>query len=203
MPKVKKIVKRKPSRLIPVLIPIAVLIVLLASSGFAFAAVQESRDIFCASCHTQPESTYYQRSLDIQSQNAQPVDLASMHQTKATRCIDCHSGAGLFGRLSAEMLGARNAALFYSGRAVQPAKLTVPIGDNNCLKCHQVVTGQTTRDNHFHGFLSRWQAADANAAGCVSCHGGHTTDGTPDTGFMNTQTVTAVCEACHAVLQGE
>ena len=122
--------------------------VLLAAGGFAFAATQEQHDPFCASCHTQPESTFYQRSLA-----AQPVDLAAAHKLKNVTCINCHSGVGVTGRMSAELMGARNAALWYSGRATQPAPLTLPIGDANCLKCHQDVTGSRSRNNHFHYFL--------------------------------------------------
>jgi predicted CXXCH cytochrome family protein len=168
----------------------------LTASGFTFAANQEQRDSFCSSCHTQPESTFYQRSTD-----AQVVDLASMHKAKNVRCIDCHSGTGVTGRISAELLGAHNALAWYTGTAVQPAKQTVPIGDGNCIKCHQdVVAQQATRNNHFHVFLARWQLVDPNAGTCVSCHGGHTTDGTAQTRFMNDATTRAVCDSCHQVL---
>ena len=70
----------------PLLVALAVLLV-ISSAGFTFAATQESHDSFCGSCHTQPESTYLQRSTA-----PQPVDLASHHTLQKTRCIDCHSG---------------------------------------------------------------------------------------------------------------
>ncbi len=177
---------------------VLVIFALFAGSGFAYAANKETQDGFCASCHTQPESTYYQRSL------TQPVDLASFHKTKDTRCIDCHSGVGLFGRMSAELLGARNATAYYTHTAVQPAKQTVPINDGNCLKCHQQVEAETaTQDNHFHVFLPRWQAADSNAGKCISCHSGHATDVVANEAFINENQVRNVCEACHAVLRGD
>src|SRR5512146_2330441 len=114
--------QKKRFPLIPVLIAAALVVVLLAGGGFAFAATQESNDAFCASCHTQPETTYLQRST-----GAQPPDLASFHTGQNTRCIDCHSGPGIFGRMSAELMGARNALLWYTGKAVQPAVLNYPI----------------------------------------------------------------------------
>ncbi|MEJ2563466.1 MAG: hypothetical protein P8Z42_12365, partial [Anaerolineales bacterium] len=80
---------------------ILVLGFVLAASGFAFAASKESHDPFCASCHTQPESTFFERSLDVEA-----VDLASFHTQETTRCIDCHSGPGVLGRMQAEWLGA-------------------------------------------------------------------------------------------------
>ena len=126
--------RRRPSFLTG-LFGLAGLAVVLAAGGFTFAASQESHDSFCASCHTQPETIFFERST-----SANAVDLASFHTAKETRCIDCHSGPGLFGRMQAELLGARNAAAFYTHTAVQPAKLTYPIQDANCLKCHQDVT---------------------------------------------------------------
>ncbi len=201
MRKPKRIQKRRRKSFLarPLFLGVAVAAVLLAAGGFSFAATQESHDSFCASCHTQPESTYYQRSL-----GAQPVDLASAHEDQQqARCIDCHSGSGLFGRVGAELLGARNAVAWYTHTATQPAPLTAPIGDGNCLKCHQQVITQTPDlNNHFHVFLTRWQAADPHAGGCVSCHSSHTTGATADTTYMAEAPVSQVCGACHSVLGG-
>jgi predicted CXXCH cytochrome family protein len=178
---------------IKILITLAGVGILVAASGFGYAASRESHDSFCASCHTQPESTYYQRE-----QASQPTDLASAHTPKNVRCIDCHSGAGVTGRMSAELMGAHNAIAWYTGKATQPAPLTRSIGDVNCLKCHQDVTQkQPTENNHFHVFLSRWQQADPAAATCVSCHQGHNTNGSADIGFLEQATTEAVCENCH------
>jgi nitrate/TMAO reductase-like tetraheme cytochrome c subunit len=212
--------KKKPFPFIPVLGIVFVLGVLFTAGGFVFAANQESHDAFCASCHTQPESTYYQRSTASQA-----ADLASFHNTQNTRCIDCHSGQGISGRVSAELMGARNALLWYTGKTVQPAVLNFPIGDANCFKCHQDVTQQgftpkeqitiagiagrgggregEGRANHWHEFLARWQAADPNAGTCVSCHSGHATGATAQSGFMNAQNVQKVCDACHQILRRE
>jgi hypothetical protein len=196
---------RKPTRRVlwfPIIGGLALVALVLAGGGFAFAATQEQHDAFCASCHTQPETTFYQRSVTAATTTGQPVDLASFHATKNTLCINCHSGSGLTGRISAETVGARNAVLWYTGQAVQPAPLVYPIGDGNCLKCHQDVTIDRSRDNHFHAFLANWQAVDPKAAHCVSCHLGHSTDGTTDTGFQVIATTQAVCDSCHAVLRG-
>jgi hypothetical protein len=197
MPKSKTVQKKKSNKLLFWLTGACALAFVFIASGFGFAANMEQKDSFCASCHTQPESTFYDRSTA-----AKPVDLASAHTPKETRCIDCHSGSGVTGRVSAELLGARNAALWYSGKAVQPAKLTAPIGDDNCLKCHQRVTVQKDRSNHFHYFLSRWQAADPNAATCVTCHPGHSTDGDTQQRYMNVPRVEQTCQACHNTLGG-
>ena len=198
-----------------VLVGIVALGIILAAGGFTYAAGQEEHDPFCASCHTEPESTYVQRSTD-----APPVDLASYHTAQETRCIDCHSGPGIGGRMQAELLGARNAVKWYTHTAVQPALLVFPIQDANCLKCHQEVTqegytpeqvvtitgegGGEAGPNHWHEQLARWQAVAPNAATCTSCHPAHSTDGTAQTGFQTAETTHTVCEGCHQVLgEGE
>ena len=208
----------KPPNKFPVLtVFIAVIAfgVIFTAGGFAFAASQEQHDSFCSSCHTQPESTFYQRS-----SAAQASDMASFHTAQKVNCIDCHSGNGVDGRIAAELMGARNALLYYTGTAKQPATLTVPIGDANCTKCHADVTQQgfrakeqitvpggnggrerTGRNNHWHQFLSRWQTAVAGVGTCTSCHNGHATGGTAQGGFLVSQTVQAQCDACHKAIR--
>jgi len=215
---------RKKFPLIAVLVGIIALGLIGAASGFVFAGSQEAHDSFCASCHTQPESTYLELSTA-----GQAVDLASYHQPQQVRCIDCHSGQGLPGRISAEMMGAGNALKWYTGTAVQPAVLKYPIGDQNCLKCHQNVTvrGFVPKEQitipgrrggfeggeggggeeeggtgHWHRFIARWQASSSTAGSCVSCHAGHKTGGTAQAGYMD-NTVEQVCDACHQVLRRE
>ena len=207
---------KKSFPVIPVLIAAAVVAVALTVSGFTFAASQETHDPFCGSCHTQPESTFLQ-----QTTTTPAVTLASFHTPQHTRCIDCHSGQGVLGRIQAELLGARNAFKWYTGTAVQPAVQVFPIGDGNCLKCHQQVTqrgfapqeqitvpgvragggGGEGRNNHWHEQLARWQASSATAGSCVSCHSGHITGSSAQNGFMDGQNVQAVCNACHQVLR--
>jgi nitrate/TMAO reductase-like tetraheme cytochrome c subunit len=192
----------------------AALAIVLAVGGFTFAA---SQDTFCLSCHTQPESTFLQRSTASQA-----ADLASFYSDQATptRCIDCHSGPGIFGRMRAELLGAHNSLAWYTGTATQPAKLTVPIQGANCLKCHKDVVqrgyvpkttvqglggrrgGEEGGPDLWHERLAEWSSTSAQAATCTSCHNGHGTQGTAATGFGNTQANRAVCDACHGDLRG-
>lgn len=195
-PQARPVASRRslPRFVIIVAIALAVGVVLVAGS-FTFAATQEQRDPFCASCHTQPESTFFAREAATAS------DLASTHHGKGVRCIDCHSGPGLDGRVKAEVMGAHNALLWYTGAAVQPAPLTTPIGDANCLKCHDQITSVRTMENHFHYFLPRWQQQDPNAAKCTTCHESHTTDGRSDIKWLNEQRTVAQCQNCHAKLR--
>lgn len=179
----------------------------LGVGGFSFVAAQEEQDSFCASCHTEPESTYYDRSLAPEM-----VDLATAHRhTKETRCIDCHAGIGLVGRVEAQLMGARNAVMWYTGSATQPAPLTIPVGDDHCVKCHaEVKTEQFDMEvrskifgprSHYHAYLDQWKASDPQAtANCTACHSGHNLGGTDKTTWLVPATVQTVCEACHKVL---
>lgn len=171
-------------------------VLLFAGAGIATGATLEERDGFCASCHTQPESTFFERT------QAAAVDLASKHQASwATRCIDCHSGPGVSGRASAMALGARDLATWVTHTDQQPAPLTVPISDATCLKCHADVPATQDFNRHFHAFLARWQGLDPNAATCVSCHTGHSTDGDPSLGYLQQDRTQQVCNSCHQVLR--
>jgi predicted CXXCH cytochrome family protein len=167
-------------------------VLLFAGAGFATSATLEERDSFCASCHTQPESTYFQRT------QVAAVDLASQHHASATtRCIDCHSGPGFTGRAGAIALGARDLTAWVTHTDQQPAPLTVPVSDATCLKCHGDVVTTRNFNRHFHAFLARWQSVDNNAATCVSCHGGHTTDGQANLAFLQADRTQQVCDSCH------
>ncbi|NJM39718.1 MAG: hypothetical protein HC853_02555 [Anaerolineae bacterium] len=176
---------------------------LVAVIGFFAVAHLEENDEFCASCHSEPESTYYQRT-----QASQPIDLASVHALLAkqgtqhpnTRCIDCHAGPGFTGRLSAMTLGAQDAIKWVSGTAIQPAITTQPLGDAHCLKCHTDTPQASNFDRHFHRTLARWQQADANAGRCISCHTSHTTDGNATIGFLQQQRLLVECKRCHVAL---
>jgi nitrate/TMAO reductase-like tetraheme cytochrome c subunit len=188
-------VSARPRRKLWLLALIPAVLIVLGVATVATAMSFENNDDFCASCHSEPESTFFKREA------AAPTDLASFHSTKQVNCIDCHSGVGLIpGRIDSFLLGTKDLIAWNLGRARQPAVHTHPIQDVNCLKCHTDLLKQQDMNNHFHIFLSRWQARDKNAATCVSCHQSHNTDGAVQLGFLNRVTTTAVCQACHRAL---
>jgi predicted CXXCH cytochrome family protein len=161
----------------------------------AYSINQENHDVFCASCHTQPETSFYQASL-----NASPQTLAAFHTTKNVRCIDCHSGGGPLGRLAGLDRGAHDLIAYMSGHYNNPAVTTQPLGDGSCLKCHENIYNNQTFNNHFHLFLSRWQAVDPQAAHCVDCHTSHIS-GPTDQAYLQDATVEPVCQACHSAIR--
>src|SRR5574337_988643 len=162
-------------RKLPLALVIAVSVVgVLSVGGVATALTLENQDPFCASCHTQPELTYYQRSAQ-----KDPVDLASFHTQKNARCIDCHSGGGVFGRGEGLQQGAHDLITYALGTYHHPAVTMNPLGDDLCIKCHADVVqrsrrgGSRSTNGHYHFFLPRWQAVDSNAARCTTCHTAH------------------------------
>ena len=193
------VLKRKPHWSLLVVVG-----ALVAMALVFFGATQlEENDAFCASCHSEPESTYFGRT-----QSKKSVDLASLHahlnrtnpNTTPTRCIDCHAGPGFVGRAHSLSIGARDLAKWISGSAIQPASTTQPLDDANCLKCHANTATESGFDKHFHRYMARWQAQDAAAGRCISCHTSHTTDGNSAIGFLQQQRSLVVCDQCHAAL---
>lgn len=173
---------------------LAVVGIILASGGTAYAIQLENQDSFCASCHTQPETKYYQQTLANDNSN-----LASFHAQKGVACIDCHSGGGPFGRVDGLSQGARDLVAFYGGHYQTPAVTTSPLGDGSCTKCHADAMTQETFNNHFHVFLARWQSVDPSAAHCVDCHKSHPA-GAQAQQYLDDSSVRAVCGQCHAAL---
>lgn len=173
---------------------VGVVIAVIAAGTTAYALDRENHDAFCASCHTQPETEYYQQSLQ-----SQPATLAAFHSQQGVRCIDCHSGGGKFGRTTGLTQGAQDLLAYYSGNYHDPAISTNKLSDDSCTKCHADVTTGRSFNNHFHIFLPRWQAVDPNAAQCVDCHPSHPS-ANPAQGYLIETTVTAVCQHCHSVL---
>jgi predicted CXXCH cytochrome family protein len=164
------------------------------AGGTAYAIQQENHDVFCASCHTEPESQYYQQSLQQNS-----TTLAAFHAQKSVRCIDCHSGGGPLGRVEGLSQGAQDLSAYYSRHYHTPAITLNKLGDDSCTKCHAQTLSRGGFNNHFHGLLPRWQSVDPNAAHCVDCHTSHPT-ADPAQGYLTTAQVQMVCQNCHRAL---
>jgi len=180
------------------LLPVLASFVVLAAAAYITGTQLEEHDNFCASCHTQPEQDFYNRSLQ-----PAPNDLASFHASKGVLCIQCHAGKGLIGRSLGLMAGAQDLVAFWSGNYPQPAKMEEPLPDANCTRCHAGVLTKREFNNHFHAFLSQWRAVDPkNAANCVTCHTSHSTTGAVADMFLIQQSTVQVCQKCHAIAGG-
>ncbi len=181
----------------------SVLALLAAGGGVALALNLENHDAFCASCHTEPESRYFQ-----QSQDKSAPTLASFHTQNGVACIDCHSSSGPLGRVAGLSQGSQDLVAYISGHYHNPAVTLNKLGDESCTKCHADVEANAGFNNHFHTFLPRWQAiaaqggSNAQAGRCIDCHTSHPV-ATSVQAYLDVPTVQAVCEGCHAVLRRE
>jgi len=156
----------------------------------------EQNDAFCASCHTEPEHTFFGRT-----QGETTVDLATFHKTQGILCIDCHSGPGSQSRIRATLGGAKNILAQLTGRAHQPSRLPAPMPDENCLKCHAGVTSEPFFERHFHNYLALWQAKSSTAGRCSQCHTAHTLEGDASKGYIQMEQVDQLCDQCHTALE--
>lgn len=146
------------------------------STGFVAGTLLEEHDSFCASCHTVPETTYFNRELKtLADQNAKVSDLATMHFHQAQtsgqsfECIECHRGdSSLWDRIQTLSLGARDTFINVIGKAdptiEKPEIAYSQLVNAACVRCHETtlltVNGM---QNHFHNFLP--QTAELLAQG--------------------------------------
>ncbi len=154
-----------------------VLLVVFSGVGFVTASTLEDRDTFCISCHTAPETTYYNHAYIALDNPTLPVtDLASAHYLLSKQhnkepfaCIQCHRGDSSLGhRVAAITLGARDSVIYVVGQENPTLEKTETregwLSNAACVSCHSdyllTVKGL---DNHFHTKLP--QTADVLAKG--------------------------------------
>ena len=176
----------------------------------------------CETCHPEIAGSWQN------TRHAKAIEsLKKSKQETLPACVKCHvtgyekDGGFIDNELTPEMAGVQCEVCHgpgsdhveiweevYPKKTLTPeqqgrAQLPIPNVDN-CLKCHQQVTQQLDFNNHFHVFLSRWQARDTNAATCVSCHQSHQTNGETQLAFLNRDHTVSVCQSCHRALgEGE
>ncbi len=168
---------------------------ILAVSIYTTGVRLEANDSFCASCHVEPETTYYQASLEP----AQADTLAVFHAGVQTRCIDCHSRKWIPGRLWAHWGGLQNLLAFWSDDYTTPSVTTRPVGDGGCSKCHSDMTWVSERPGHYHSpwLRRRWRAADGPTNTCEACHPAHKPVAPMADRFMDANDIELQCDACH------
>lgn len=170
----------------------------LATGVYTTGVQLENDDAFCASCHVEPETTYYRASLNPE----QAETLAAFHAGVKTRCIDCHSRRWIPGRIWAQWGGLQNALAFRSGDYTAPAVTTRPVGDSGCVKCHSDLSWVIERPGHYHSpWLRRdWQAANGPANTCEVCHPSHKPVASKSDQFMDANHIETQCDACHEAI---
>jgi len=150
---------------------IGVVVLLFTSIGFVGGTLLEEHNDFCASCHTVPESTYFNRATAaIADTNVKISDLATVHFRQAEtkhepfQCITCHRGDSSLGdRIQTLLLGARDSVVYVTGKAdptiEKPTIANSTLVNAACVRCHETtlltVGGINT---HFHNLLPQTAA---------------------------------------------
>ena len=183
------------SRLARGVIVLAIALFILAGGAYVTISTLEADDSFCASCHVEPETTYYQASLEPD----EATTLAAFHAGEKTRCIDCHSRRWIPGRVWAQLGGLQNFLAYRSGNFTDPAVTTRPVGDGGCSKCHSDLTWVSERPGHYHSpeLRGRWRTHGGPANTCQACHPSHEVVAPASDHFMEVDLVEEQCEACH------
>ncbi len=179
---------------------------LAAPAGFVVSDRLEARNDFCSSCHLEPGVPLHQairRDFDA----AAAASLAAAHARadvldagapREFRCIDCHGGASLTGRLRVKLLAARDAFWYVVGHFEEPQEMRWPLWDEDCAKCHPDFDESEPAEWESPGFH---QLAVHNAelgVACVECHRSHEADGDPAAHFIAASHVRSQCARCHA-----
>jgi hypothetical protein len=178
------------------LIAVAALVgIVVLVGGVGFVSYQEQDDHFCISCHTQPETEFFNRDMAADAtQSAE--DLASFHhRTKGIRCIDCHIGEGFVGRASVVSIAAWDAFKHYTGLQHQPATIVVPLQNEACSKCHATDLRAPGFPNHYHNEYFNPKLSPP-AIACTECHASHRV-GDERTAFQFRDDILPRCEYCH------
>jgi nitrate/TMAO reductase-like tetraheme cytochrome c subunit len=116
----------------------------------------------------------------------------------ALRCIDCHGGSSLAGRLRVKALAAKDAFFYLSGRFEEPRAMRWPLWDEDCRKCHASFAERSSESWRSPGFHELAVHNARLGVGCVECHQVHESGGDPSVNFLDTGAVRAQCARCHS-----
>ena len=170
----------------------------------------EQDNDFCNACHLEPDDPVH---LDVRRDFDAPVaaSLAGAHgaarvegrEDGAFRCIDCHGGESLAGRLRVKVLAAKDGFWYAVGRFEEPTGMRWPLWDEDCAKCHPRFA-----EEEFHAWRTPrfHQLAVHNAeplVSCVECHLTHESGGNPDANFLHATSVRLQCARCHSEFEEE
>lgn len=150
--------------------------------GFVAASALEEHDSFCTSCHTAPETNYYNRAyISLDNPTLTVNDLATEHyhiaqdgKKEPFACINCHRGDGSLGhRISTLTLAARDSITYITGNENPTIEKTdIKEGwlpNAACVGCHTpLLLTVKGLDNHFHTLLPQAGAALKNGGTIIS-----------------------------------
>jgi nitrate/TMAO reductase-like tetraheme cytochrome c subunit len=162
-----------------------------APLGWAISDRLESDNDFCISCHLDGRPLHEQKMRQFAS--TPPVSLAAAHAAASPgfRCIDCHGGTSIVGRVRVKAVAARDALRYLLADFGEPETMRHPLWDEDCSGCHP--SYEPERDDDFHAI------PDHNTAlphACVECHTAHPT-GRAELHYQSREVVLPICRNCH------
>jgi len=177
----------------------------LGAVGWAVTDHLEQDDDFCNACHVGPGMPLHagiRRDYEMRP----PASLAGRHAAArladrkdgAFRCIDCHGGKSLAGRVRVKALAAKDALVYVSGRFEEPEEMRWPLWDEDCLACHASFEAAGDDARSSPGFHDLAVHNVELGVGCVECHSAHEAGGNPGAFFLHAASVRAQCARCHS-----
>jgi nitrate/TMAO reductase-like tetraheme cytochrome c subunit len=183
----------------------AVLGAVSAAAGWWATDRLEQDDDFCNACHVS-RGVPLHRDIRRDFDRRPPASLAAAHAAApragrtsgGLRCIDCHGGTGLPGRMRVKALAARDAFFYTIGRFEEPRAMRWPLADADCRKCH----ARFDEGEPESGRPPRFHALPVHNArlgvACVECHRAHTSQVDAGFHFVDVSAVRAQCARCHS-----
>ena len=177
-----------------------------APVGWVVSDRIEQDNDFCVSCHLS-EGVQLHRDKRASFDARPAASLVAAHASAgyaereadpAFRCIDCHGGTGLMGRVRVKILSAKDAFWYVVGRFDEPETMRWPLRDEDCSKCHrsfEETPGEEVGPNpRFHELAVH--NVELGMA-CVACHASHSDAGLAEYQFLEPDRVRAQCADCH------
>jgi nitrate/TMAO reductase-like tetraheme cytochrome c subunit len=164
----------------------------------------ERENSFCLSCHLTPEVRLHD-AVGRDFAERPPASLAARHAEAEAdfRCIDCHGGTSWPGRLRVKLSAASDAFWYVSGHFDEPDRMTTPLWDEDCRKCHPSLGEKHARDWDSISFHEVVAHRENLGVACVDCHRVHDTDVDPEASFLHAGHVREQCASCHSDFRDE
>jgi hypothetical protein len=180
--------------------------IVAAPAGWMVSDALERNNDFCNACHL-PSGEALHVAVREDFDGRPPTTLAAGHgaahppgpegDAAAFRCIDCHGGVSLVGRLRVKTLAAKDAFWWVVGDFEEPRGMRWPLWDEDCAQCHESfdVKADADGDPAFHDLGVHNVEL---GVGCVECHRSHERGANVDAWYLKAAVVRQQCARCHA-----
>lgn len=182
----------------------------LGPTGWLVTDALESENDFCTACHLEPGVPLH-KTIRANFDARPNVNLAGLHasvgaeaepgaanaRAREFRCIDCHGGVGLVGKVRAKVLAAKDAFWYVVGHFEEPERMSSPLVEEDCRQCHPSFA-PPARDAANPAFHALGLHNVELGVLCVECHVTHGTGGLEDLYYLRPSHVRTQCARCHS-----